>query len=176
MAMYKRKAAEVEAITFDELVEHGRGQVDDVAGMRSMPWSFNYKGRAITHEDEDCYLIPLAMGGSERFERGDMLVTGELDHLHVCKRDAFAELYASADEPEDGPEDEKEANGFEWVGDWSVSGESKLLMLPSGDILRDNATQAEEVFHGEVVNLRSALRHVRSLAEIWCRADGKPGP
>ncbi len=65
---YQRKVTEfVTAITFEELVSIGREQNP---GREGMPWSFYYNDVHVTHENDDCYLV-----GSERFERGDMLVT-----------------------------------------------------------------------------------------------------
>ena len=44
---YRKKPVVIEAITFDELVEHGRQSGAIVNGM---PWSFEYNGHPITHE------------------------------------------------------------------------------------------------------------------------------
>ncbi len=72
MARYRRKADEIEAITFEELVAHGIAQ--GVPLTNGMPWSFEYQGHPITHENDNCYLVMTAEG-QMRFEREDMLVT-----------------------------------------------------------------------------------------------------
>lgn len=83
----------VEAITFDELVEHGKANSPVL--VRGMPWSFDYKGHPITHENDDCYLIPTG-AGTVRFERGDMLVTDDSGLIQRYKPDIFALLYEPA--------------------------------------------------------------------------------
>lgn len=66
---------QMEAWTFDEFVQYG---LDNGANVENgMPWSFNFKGFPVTHENDDCYLIP-HFGETKRFNRGDMLIaTGE---------------------------------------------------------------------------------------------------
>lgn len=91
---FRKRPVVIEAITFEELVAHGvrtRGlpghnMVDGV------PWSFEYKGQPITHETNDCYLIP-TLEGTMRFERGDMLITGVKGEIYPCKADIFAATY-----------------------------------------------------------------------------------
>lgn len=81
---------EVEAITFDELVQHGienGGNVQD-----GIPWSFTYKGHGITNEDKDTYLIP-TLEGLMKFTRDDMLITGVKGEIYPCKRDIFKATY-----------------------------------------------------------------------------------
>lgn len=95
MGMFRKKPIAIEAITFDQLVDHGR---QSGAGLtRGMPWSFSYKGHPITHENDDCYLIP-TLEGTMRFERGDMLITGVKGEIYPCKADIFSATYESASE------------------------------------------------------------------------------
>lgn len=90
MAFYRKKPVIIEAITFDELVKHG---VDTGCPIVSgMPWSFQYRGHPITHEDDNCYLIPTEEG-IMRFERGDMLITGVKGEIYPCKKDIFEMTY-----------------------------------------------------------------------------------
>ncbi len=89
MAKFRKKPVEIEAITFDELVEFGRTQMHDTAGM---PWSFDYKGQPITHENDDCYLIP-TLEGTMKFNRGEMLITGVQGEIYPCKADIFEATY-----------------------------------------------------------------------------------
>lgn len=90
MAQFRKKSVEVEAITFDELVAHGIANGGNI--VNGMPWSFQYKGHGITHENDDCYLIPY-----HRFDRGDMLVTDVDGSIYPCKPDVFAAMYESAE-------------------------------------------------------------------------------
>lgn len=89
MSKFRKKPVEIEAITFDELVAHGRAQTHDTNGM---PWSFKYKGHPITHENDDCYLVP-TFYGTARFCRGDMLITGAQGDIEPCQPDEFAATY-----------------------------------------------------------------------------------
>lgn len=91
MAKYRRKPTVVEvAITFDELVEYGKAHGANI--VNGMPWSFSYKGHPITHETDDCYLVP-TRDGLWRFERGDMLVTDAHGNLKAYKPAIFAATY-----------------------------------------------------------------------------------
>ena len=93
MAKYRKKPVVVEAITFDELVEHGVsvGAVGP-RGPGGLPWAFKYKGHPITHENDDCYLVPTDEGTME-FWRGDMLIIGTEGEVYPCKPAAFAATY-----------------------------------------------------------------------------------
>lgn len=90
MAKFRKKPVVIEAITFDELVAHGLANGANV--VNDMPWSFDYKGQPITHENDDCYLIP-TLEGTMRFERGDMLITGVKGEIYPCKREIFEQTY-----------------------------------------------------------------------------------
>jgi len=91
MAKYRKKPVVVEAITFDELVEHGRQQQPQ-GPFGGMPWSFQYAGHPITHENDDCYLIP-TLEGTMKMGRDDMLITGVKGEIYPCKRDIFDAAY-----------------------------------------------------------------------------------
>lgn len=95
---YRKRPVEVEAITFDELVEYGRNEYRrngrETALIRDMPWSFDYAGHPITHENDDCYIIP-TLEGHMKFSRGDMLITGVAGEIYPCKPDIFARTYES---------------------------------------------------------------------------------
>ncbi len=81
----------VEAITFDELVEHGKANGANI--VNGMPWSFSYQGRPISHENDDCYLIPTSHGHTLRLSRGEILITAGNGELYTCPLDVFAELF-----------------------------------------------------------------------------------
>ena len=90
MAKYRKKPVVIEAITFDELVAYGLGHGANVQD--GMPWSFDYEGQPITHENDDCYLIP-TLEGTMKFNRGDMLITGVVGEIYPCKLDIFEATY-----------------------------------------------------------------------------------
>ncbi len=92
---FRKKPVEVEAITFDELVQYGTTHRANI--VNGMPWSFDYGGYPITHvihEDDNCYLIP-TLKGTVPFRRGDMLVTGEWGYLLVVEARIFKETHES---------------------------------------------------------------------------------
>jgi hypothetical protein len=90
---FRKKPVVVEAITFDELVEHGKASGANVVDC--MPWSFSYAGQQITHEDDTCYLIPTAEG-TMKMGRNDMLITGVRGEIYPCKIDIFVATYEPA--------------------------------------------------------------------------------
>lgn len=90
---YRKKPVVVEAITFADLVAHGIAQGAPLTN--GVPWSFDYQGYSITHETDDCYLIP-TLEGTMRFDRGDMLITGVKGEIYPCKADIFAATYDRA--------------------------------------------------------------------------------
>lgn len=92
MARYRLKnPVVIEAITFDELVDYGKANGGNIH--HGMPWSFEYKGQHITHENDNCYLIP-TLEGTKRFDRGDMLIiTGVNGEIYPCKPDIFEQTY-----------------------------------------------------------------------------------
>lgn len=94
MAKFTKKPVEVEAITFDELVKLGKANSGNV--VNGMPWSFEYKGHRITHENDECYLIP-TMEGTMRFTADDMLITGIQGEIYPCKKDIFFAAYDPSD-------------------------------------------------------------------------------
>ena len=61
-------------ITFDELVKHG---LENGANVNNgMPWSWKINGKAITHENDNCYIIE-TIDGNKHFERGEFLIAYE---------------------------------------------------------------------------------------------------
>lgn len=91
MARFRVKTA-VEAITFDELVEHGRASGAACYPPAMMPWSFNYRGRPVTHESDDCFLITGVLG-TQRMRPGFMLVVDDQHLLRVYEPEEFARLF-----------------------------------------------------------------------------------
>lgn len=90
MAKFRKRGVLIEAITFDELVAIGVKQ--GVPLTNGMPWSFNYQSQLITHENDNCYLVP-TLEGTMKFNRGDMLIAGVRGEIYSCKADIFAATY-----------------------------------------------------------------------------------
>lgn len=96
MAKYRSKVVEIEAITFDELIQHGLAQ-PGVNVHNGMPWSFHYQGHPITNESDDCYLIP-TLEGTMRMGRDDMLIVGLKGEIYPCKLDIFTRKYEAIED------------------------------------------------------------------------------
>lgn len=92
MPLFTKKPVTIEAITFEELVSIGREQQPEISS--SMPWSFDYKGHHITHENDECYLIP-TLEGDMKFTPNDMLITGVNGEIYPCKKDIFEKTYTA---------------------------------------------------------------------------------
>jgi hypothetical protein len=92
MAHYIKKSVVVEAITFAEFIEHGKNNTENM--VNGMPWSFEYNGHPVTHENDKCYLIP-TLEGVHNFTPDDMLITGIQGEIYPCKIDIFNDSYAS---------------------------------------------------------------------------------
>jgi hypothetical protein len=92
MAKFRKKPVEIEAITWNELVEHGKTEVGDKALINGMPWSFEYGGHPITHENDECFLIP-TLEGIHNMTPKDMLITGVNGEIYPCKLDIFEKTY-----------------------------------------------------------------------------------
>ena len=90
MAKYRKKPVEIEAISFSEFVQYGRANTDNI--VNGMPWSFDYKGYPITHENDECYLIP-TLEGTMNFTPEDMLITGVNGEIYPCKIEIFNKTY-----------------------------------------------------------------------------------
>jgi hypothetical protein len=94
MTKYRKKHVVIDAITFDELVEYGKNHGANI--INDMPWSFVYKGWLITHENDECYLIP-TLEGTHKFTPNDMLITGVEGEIYPCKIDIFEMTYDLAE-------------------------------------------------------------------------------
>lgn len=89
MSKFIKKPAQVEAITFAELVSHGvqsGGHVVD-----GYLWSFNYMGYAVTSYDENIYRLSNA-GTEMFFSPNDMLVAAD-GKLSAINKDLFNRFY-----------------------------------------------------------------------------------
>lgn len=90
MSKFKKKPVIIEAITFAEFVQYGKDNGGNV--VNGMPWSFEYKGHGITHENDQTYLIP-TLEGIMKFTPNDMLITGVNSEIYPCKLDIFEKTY-----------------------------------------------------------------------------------
>ena len=106
MSKYRKRSELVEAINFDELVQHGIAQNVDL--IRGMPWHFKYQGHQITHENDNCYLIPSPNGGSLQFNRGDMLVVCGDNSLFPMSLASFCMYYERAERVSAPPPEQEE--------------------------------------------------------------------
>ena len=88
---FRKKPVVIEAVTFDSLVAYGLAH-PSANIVNGVPWSFTYRGQPITHENDDCYLIP-TLEGVMKFNRGDMLIIGVKGEIYPCKRDIFDATY-----------------------------------------------------------------------------------
>lgn len=59
-----------ESWTFEQFVQHGRDMYANI--VNGMPWSFYFKGCAVTHENDNLYLISTPTG-TIRFAKGQTL-------------------------------------------------------------------------------------------------------
>lgn len=96
MARYRKKPVVIEALTFDEMVEHGRAQ-PGANIVNGVPWAFTINGHGITHENDDLYII-CTLEGTHRMTRDDMLLIGVKGEIYPCKRDIFAATYEPAED------------------------------------------------------------------------------
>jgi hypothetical protein len=94
MSKFRKKPVVIEAITFAELVEHGKANGGNI--VNGMPWSFDFNGHAVTHENDECYLIP-TLEGTMKFTPADMLITGMSGEIYPCKIEIFEKTYDKVD-------------------------------------------------------------------------------
>ena len=90
MAQFRKLPVVIEAITFDEFIEHGKNTGCPL--VEGMPWAFHYAGYPITHENDECYLIP-TLEGTHHMTPDDMLITGVAGEIYPCKIDIFNATY-----------------------------------------------------------------------------------
>ena len=90
MAKYRKRTVVIEAVTFDEFVEYGKQNGGNF--VYGMPWSFSYNEHPVTHENDECYLIP-TLEGTMKFTQQDMLITGVNGEIYPCKSEIFDATY-----------------------------------------------------------------------------------
>ena len=71
--------------SFDQFVQHGRESGGNI--VNNMPWSFTFRGRPVTHENDRCYMIMGTPSGwpcrDLRLTPDDVLVVGTEGQLSV---------------------------------------------------------------------------------------------
>lgn len=72
------------------MVEYGKASGANMVD--GMPWSFEYNGHPITHENDECYLIP-TLEGTDNMTPKDMLITGVQGEVYPCKIAVFEAKY-----------------------------------------------------------------------------------
>ena len=87
---YIKKPVAIEAITFEEFIDYGFRKGANI--VNGMPWSFLYNGNPVTHETDECYLIPTSEG-TMNFTPDDMLITDAERGIYPCKKSVFEKTY-----------------------------------------------------------------------------------
>lgn len=93
MATFRRKQYEIEAITFDELVEYGKA---NSINFGEMDGSFRYKGELITVENKECYLMH-SVEVTHKITPQDMLITDPNGITYSLPTYIFEHQYEVAD-------------------------------------------------------------------------------
>ena len=61
--MNNKDKSKVKFYSFDEFIDYGLKHSDNIVD--GMPWSFEFEGYAVTHENNQCYLVPTEVGMKE---------------------------------------------------------------------------------------------------------------
>jgi hypothetical protein len=183
---FRKKPVVIEALTFDVFVEYGRRECGPHLH-NGMPWSFDFvtrfvdkEGREqvrrhpITHETDDCYLIP-TLEGTMKFNRGERLITGVQGEIYPCKPDIFAATYEpeSLHAPPPGPPQEdpelpkevaRQLSNVRWVLSpvlaYDTAAEAEKLLVRLEDAIRQSlgASRQQQQVAPEAV--RAAFQRV----------------
>lgn len=94
VALYRKKPVVIEAITFDEFVQYGLEHTTNIHD--GIPYSFEYKGCIITHENRERYLLP-TLEGVHNMTPLDVLITGVDGEIYPCKISIFEKTYEKVD-------------------------------------------------------------------------------
>lgn len=90
MAKFQKKPVVIEALTFAEMVEYGKANGGNIVD--GMPWSFSINGHAISHENDERYIIT-TLEGTHNMTPADMLIIGIKGEIYPCKLDIFEATY-----------------------------------------------------------------------------------
>lgn len=91
---YCKRPVVVEAFTFEEVLNHAK--FNNAPLLNNAPWCIQLAGHLISHETDDCYLIP-TLEGVMKFTPGDMLIIGVKGEIYPCKADIFHLIYDLAE-------------------------------------------------------------------------------
>jgi hypothetical protein len=91
MRYYKKKPIPVPVYTFDEFVEEGR-KLCGAHQHNGMPWSFEFNGHHVTHENDQKYLIN-TLEGTMEFTPDAVLCVGVKGEIWAIRKDIFEETY-----------------------------------------------------------------------------------
>jgi hypothetical protein len=94
MKEYTTKPQQVSAYTFEEFVQYG---IDTGAEVHDdgMPWSFNFYGVPITHENAERYIV-----SNSYFNMGEMIVIGERGSIGIYSLSDFEDRYDTVEDCE----------------------------------------------------------------------------
>jgi len=86
-----KKPVEIDFFTFEEFCEEGRRlKPNDIKD--GFTWSFEFLGHPVTHENDECYLIP-TLEGTYNFTPNDVLIVGVKGEIYPCKKIIFDLTY-----------------------------------------------------------------------------------
>jgi len=86
-----KKPVEIEFFTFEEVVNIGI--VNNPESLHDgIPWVIAINGHNLTHENNECYIIP-TLEGSYNFTPNDVLIIGVKGEIYPCKKDIFNLTY-----------------------------------------------------------------------------------
>jgi hypothetical protein len=86
-----KKPITIDFYTWEEVVELGK-QINPESIHGGMAWNFELEGVNITHENDECYIIP-TLEGNHMFTPNDVLIKGVKGELYPCKKDIFEMTY-----------------------------------------------------------------------------------
>lgn len=94
MTKYKEKPAIVNAITWKEFIAYGKEHDPTLA--HNFPWSFEYQGYPVTHENDECYLITTD-SHIMYMTPEHMLITDIYGAIQVFQTSIFNQMYELAE-------------------------------------------------------------------------------
>lgn len=87
---YRKKPIIIEGYSFEEFVEYGKKTSINIVD--GMPWSFEFLGHPVTHENNKCYIIP-TLEGDHKFTPNDVLLVGIDGEIYPCKKTILEKTY-----------------------------------------------------------------------------------
>lgn len=90
-----KKPVTIEFYTWEEVVEMGKqANTESIhgEGENARAWNFMFRDVQITHENDECYIIP-TLEGNHHFTPNDVLIVGVKGEIYPCKKDIFEMSY-----------------------------------------------------------------------------------